>query len=64
MGNDMTVSGAQLWHNIVTKMEQTIMTDVTTTSHAWKSVKDNDATISLKTNWKRTFQWEQDGNNE
>lgn len=41
-------------------MEQTMMTDVTTTSHAWESAKDNDATISLKTNWKRTFQWKQD----
>lgn len=36
------------------------MRDVTTTSHAWKSAKDTDATISLKTNWKRTFQREQD----
>ena len=61
MGNDMTVTSVvQLWHNVVTHLEQTTMTDVTNTSHAWKSAKDNDATISLKTNWKPTFQWEQD----
>lgn len=57
----MTVkSGVQSWHNIVTKMEQFMKTDVTTTFHAWKSAKDNDANISSKTNWKPTFQWEQD----
>jgi len=31
-----------------------------TTSVAWKTTKNNAATLSLKTTWKPTFEWEQD----
>ena len=51
------ISGIQLWHNIVTHMEQTMMEDVNTSSAAWKTAKNNAATISLKSTWKPTFEW-------
>ena len=61
MGKDLPVtSGVQLWHNIVTHMEQTMMEDVTASSVAWKTAKNNVATLSLKTTWKTTFEWEQE----
>ena len=51
------ISVIQLWHNIVTHMEQTMMEDVNTSSAAWKTAKNNVATISLKSTWKLTFEW-------
>lgn len=61
MGNDFPVtSGIQLWHNIITHMDQTMMKDVTTTSVAWKTAKNEAATVSLKSTWKPTFEWKQD----
>ena len=61
MGNDFPVtSGIQLWHNIITHMDQTMMKDVTTTSVAWKTAKNDAATVSLKSTWKPTFEWKQD----
>ena len=61
MGKDLPVTfGVQLWHNIVTHMEQTMMEDVTASSVAWKTAKNNVATLSLKTTWKTTFEWEQE----
>ena len=53
------ISGNQLWQNIVTNIEQTIMEDVNTSSAAWKTVKTNAATISLKTTWQPTFEWKE-----
>ena len=37
-----------------------MMKDVTTTSVAWKTAKNDAATVSLKSTWKPTFQWKQD----
>ena len=51
------ISGNQLWQNIVTHMEQTMMEDVNTSSAAWKTTKNNAATISLNSTWKPTFEW-------
>ena len=51
------ISGNQLWQNIVTHMEQTIMEDLKTTSDTWKTAKGNAATVSLKSTWKPTFDW-------
>ena len=48
--------GVQLWQNIVTHMEQIVMADVTASSVAWKTTKNNAATLSLKTTWKPTFE--------
>ena len=51
-------SGHQLlWQNIVTHMEQTIMEDVKTTFDTWKTAKGNTATVTLKSTWKPTFEW-------
>ena len=61
MGKDLPVtSGVQLWHNIIPHMEQIVMEDVSTSSIAWKTAKNNAATVSLKTTWKPTFEWKQD----
>ena len=61
MENDFPVtSGIQLWHNIITHMDQTMMKDVTTTSVAWKTAKNEAAAVSLKSTWKPTFEWKQD----
>ena len=54
------VSGIQLWQNIITRMEQTMMEDVNTSSAAWKVTKNNASTISLKATWKPTFEWNGD----
>ena len=37
-----------------------MMKDVTTSSLAWKTAKNNAATVSLKSTWKPTFEWKQD----
>ena len=50
------ISGKQLWQNIVTNMEQTMMEDLKTTSYSWKTAKGNAATVSLKSTWKPTFE--------
>ena len=34
-----------------------MMEDVNTSSAAWKTAKNNAATISLKSTWKPTFEW-------
>ena len=58
MGGSYPVySGHQLWQNIITHMEQTIMEDITTTSTSWKTTKGNAGSISLKSTWKPTFEW-------
>ena len=58
MGGSYPVySGHQLWQNIVTHMEQTIMEQVKTTFVTWKTSKGNTATVSLKSTWKPTFEW-------
>ena len=54
------VSGIQLWQNIITRMEQTMMDDVNTSSAAWKVTKNNASNISLKATWKPTFEWNGD----
>ena len=51
------VSGRQLWQNIMTHMDQTMMDDVKTTSEAWKQTHGNAATVSLKSSCKPTFEW-------
>ena len=51
------LSGRQLWQNIVTHMDQTMMDDVKSTSDAWKKSHGNGATVSLKSSWKPTFEW-------
>ena len=53
-------SGQQLWSNIVTDMEKTMMTDVKESSDTWKTDKGNWATVSLKTTWKPNFEWRDD----
>ena len=50
------LSGRQLWQNIITHMDQT-MDDVKSTSEAWKKTHGNGATVSLKSSWKPTFEW-------
>ena len=50
-------SGQQLWTNIVTDMENTMMAHVKETSDTWKGDKGNWATVSLKTSWKPNFEW-------
>ena len=42
------ISGIQLWHNIVTHMEQTMMEDLNASLAAWKASKNNAATMLLK----------------
>ena len=60
MGTSYPVtSGIQIWHNIVTHMEQTMMEDLNASSAVWKASKNNAATI-LKSNWKPTFEWKED----
>jgi len=53
-------SGHQLWENILTHMEQTMMEDVKTTYDAWTTSKGDRATVTLKTTWKPTFEWNGD----
>ena len=49
MGTSYPVtSGIQLWHNIVTHMEQTMMEDLNASLAAWKAPKNNAATMLLK----------------
>ena len=61
MGTSYPVtSGIQLWHNIATHMEQTMMEDLNASSVVWKTAKNNAATISLKSTWKPTFEWKED----
>ena len=61
MGTSYPVtSGIQLWHNIVTHMEETMMEDLNASSAAWKAAKNNAATISLKSSWKPTFELKKD----
>ena len=58
MGTQYPVmSGTQLWRNIVTRLEQTIMQDVNTTQTSLKAAKRNVTTISVKKEWKPTFEW-------
>ena len=48
MGSDFQVTlGIHLWHNIITHMDQTMIKDVTTTPVAWKTAKNDAATVSL-----------------
>ena len=54
------VSGRQLWQNILTHMDQTMMDDVKSTSDAWKKTHGNESTVSLKSSWKPTFEWNDD----
>lgn len=51
------LSGQQLWQNILTHMEQTMMDDVKSSSDTWRTAKGNTATVSLKSTWKPTFEW-------
>ena len=51
------LSGQQLWQNIVTHMEQTMMEDVKSSFDTWKTAKGNTASVSLKSTWKPTFEW-------
>ena len=51
------LSGQQLWQNIVTHMEQTMMEDVKSSFHTWKTAKGNTSSVSLKSTWKPTFEW-------
>ena len=61
MGTEYPVtSGIQLWHNIITHMDETMMEDLNASSAAWKTAKNNAATISLKSTWKPTFEWKED----
>ena len=61
MGSDFQVtSGIHLWHNIITHMDQTMIKDVTTTPVAWKTAKNDAATVSLKSTWRPTYEWKQD----
>ena len=58
MGSSYPVySGHQLWQNIMTHMEQTIMEDVKSSFDTWKTTKGNTGTVSLKSTWKPTFEW-------
>ena len=58
MGSSYPVySGHQLWQNIMTHMEQTMMEDVKATFDSWKMEKGNTAAVSLKATWKPTFEW-------
>ena len=41
-------------------MDQTMMKDVTSSSVAWKTAKNDSATVSLKSTWKPTFEWKQE----
>ena len=59
MNSDYPVwTGQQLWTNIVTDMEKTMMEDVKVSSDAWKTTKGNWATVSLKKTWKPRFEWQ------
>ena len=51
------LSGQQLWQNILTHMDQTMMEDIKATFDTWKTAKGNSATVSLKSTWKPTFEW-------
>ena len=58
MGSSYPVySGNQLWQNIISHMEQTMMEDVKSTFDTWKATKGNTASVSLKSTWKPTFEW-------
>ena len=58
MGSSYPVySGYQLWQNIMTHMEQTIMEDVKSTFDTWKTTYGRTAAVSLKSTWKPTFEW-------
>ena len=41
-------------------MDQAMMKDVTSSSVAWKTAKNDVATVCLKPTWKPTFEWKQD----
>lgn len=51
------LSGQQLWQNIVTHMEQTMMEDIKSTSDTWQTAKGKTSTVALKSTWKPTFEW-------
>ena len=58
MGSSYPVySGNQLWQNIISHMEQTMMEDVKSTFGTWKATNGNTASVSLKSTWKPTFEW-------
>ena len=58
MGSSYPVySGHQLWQNILTHTEQTMMEDVKSTFDTWKTAKGNTASVFLKSTWKPTFEW-------
>ena len=61
MGSHYPVTtGTQLWRNIITRIDQTIMQDVNTASASLKAAKNKSATVSLKKEWKPTFEWQRD----
>ena len=61
MGNHYPVTtGTQLWQNIITRIEQTMMQDVHVSSAALKAAKNKTATVSLKQEWKPSFEWQGD----
>ena len=61
MGSDYPVTtGTQLWQNIITWIDQTIMQDVNVASASLKTAKNKSATVLLKKEWKPTFEWQRD----
>ena len=51
------LSGQQLWQNIVTHMEQTMMEDIKSTFDTWQTAKGKTSTVALKATWKPSFEW-------
>ena len=51
------LSGQQLWQNIVTHMEQTMMDDIKSSFDTWQTAKGKTSTVSLKATWKPSFEW-------
>ena len=51
------LSGQQLWQNIVTHMEQTMMDDIKSTFDTWQTAKGKLSSVALKATWKPTFEW-------
>ena len=61
MGSHYPVTtGTQLWRNIITRIDQTIMQDINASSASLKAAKNKSATVSLKKEWKPTFEWQRD----
>ena len=57
--DDYVVSGTQLWHNIMHRMETKIQAKIQAESNSKRQTFGDASTVSLKKEWKPSFTWDQ-----